>query len=81
MDADASNNMVGAVLSQVTDGAEHLIYFHSWGFEGCGASILCDRTGGAGSSGGCGKIPTLYIGQNQCGKDRSHPNYGPSTEA
>ena len=29
MDADASNDAVGAVLSQVTDGAEHPVYFHS----------------------------------------------------
>ncbi|MCV6574127.1 MAG: RNase H-like domain-containing protein, partial [Cohaesibacter sp.] len=29
VDADASNDAVGAVLSQVTDGAEHPVYFHS----------------------------------------------------
>ena len=44
-------------------------------------SILSHRTGGVGSSGGCGKIPALYIGWNHYGKDRSHPDYGPSAEA
>ena len=29
VDADASNDAVGPVLSQVTEGAEHPVYFHS----------------------------------------------------
>ena len=30
MDAYASNDAVGAVLSRVIEGAEHPVYFHSW---------------------------------------------------